>query len=253
MNNGVTVIFFTTLQFNIARTYFVRIIKSHMDKFSPVFNDTFVELVAERAKPGYTNLAYHNFGHAMRTFEASRRLVAQCYNAGVSVDTDVTTAAAFFHDYGFYEPLDNELHDSKEARSAEHAAHLLNDTHISKQQMQHIKKCILATHVDASCESVEETITVRADIENVSGNFFWFLLSFVRLQHERIQLNPVSVISVQNTIDSAEYILKKYLLDRDIALPGDTSSPFEPMHRNIKQLRKLSHETLKHAFTKFTH
>ncbi len=214
-----------------------------MDEFEKLINrNPLLQEVVGLAKRGYTNLPYHNFDHAKNTFVASEKFASQCEEAGASVDRLVTGPAALYHDYDFAKAPEAKF-SSKESRSANRAERDLTSV-LGHERVKRIGKCILATHIDASCETIEEKITVRADIENVSSSFAWFFANFFRLQHERIHLNPKSAISIKASIETTENILRKYLQDRDLSLPGDKSSPLEQMLSNMVQLKTIGQSTL---------
>lgn len=124
----------------------------------------------------YVDLPYHNFEHARDTLSESYRLAEYCETNGLCPDRRVLMASSLFHDAGFNTPLEEHGFRSKEEYSAFIAGQVLPDFGFSQQDTQHVQACIRSTERNVACQTLEAKILRRADLANVAGNMWGFMV-----------------------------------------------------------------------------
>jgi len=103
-------------------------------------------------------LCYHNYVHINDAVDAAKK-IADHYQLNEH-DSFIVCAAAWFHDIG-YLVAEPQLH---EAKSAETAQNFLKSIDVSEEDIDEIKKCILATKMPQSPVSLVEKIVCDADL-----------------------------------------------------------------------------------------
>jgi len=142
-----------------------------------------IGLIREAARKHYTDLPYHNFGHAIQVIRNARVLIDRCRKYNILVDEEIVEVAILFHDAGYAEETDYE---SKEAYAADIAREELGKIRFGK--IGGVEKCIMATHKDAVPESVEEKIVRAADLMGLAGDYKTFRENSEKLGKEWRQL-----------------------------------------------------------------
>jgi predicted metal-dependent HD superfamily phosphohydrolase len=110
--------------------------------------------LTEHDTPG---LYYHNLTHTTEVVEASKEIAAH-YDLNEH-DRFLLIAAAWFHDIAY--PFDRMNHEQKSAETAEQ---YLKNTTLASEEIEIIKKCILATTVPQEPHSLLEEIICDADL-----------------------------------------------------------------------------------------
>jgi predicted metal-dependent HD superfamily phosphohydrolase len=115
---------------------------------------------------GEHKLAYHNLSHTEGVVSNAISL-GQHYNLDAK-DTFIVTAAAWFHDSGYFtgEPLDHET------RGSAIAAHYLRNINVDEETIHAVQKCILATRTPQSPVSLVEKIVCDADLYHFGTDNF---------------------------------------------------------------------------------
>lgn len=124
----------------------------------------------EVARAYYTDLPYHNFGHALYVVENGRQLVRYCEDNGLEPNEKVVFAAGLLHDAGFDVPVSDHGLRSKEEFSAQTAEMILGNHGYTDSEIEHVAACIRSTERGVMCESIEAKILRRADLSNLTGD-----------------------------------------------------------------------------------
>ncbi len=123
------------------------------------------------AKGQYVGLPYHNFDHAKEVMWDSLALGRLCIQNGIAVNTRVLAMASLYHDAGFHIDISDTEFESKEHYAAAIYQHSAPSFGFDEAEVELGSKLIIATKLGTKRESVEERIIVRADIDNVGGNY----------------------------------------------------------------------------------
>jgi predicted metal-dependent HD superfamily phosphohydrolase len=141
-----------------------------------------IEKIAEALyEPG---MPYHNFGHVRDVLEESEKLLGRCREEGITVDDAVVYYALLFHDTGYHEDHIALGFQSKEAYSADLAEQKLRGNGIDQDIIGKIKTAILATHVDAACQTNEDKIVRLADLSQLAADYATFKRNTLNLKKE---------------------------------------------------------------------
>lgn len=132
--------------------------------------------VFETAETYYSDLPYHNFQHALESLWDAQRLADLCEANGEPVNRKALIGAALFHDANYHKDHTNtEFEDiefsNKEEYSAAIFESLAEELGFSEEETAIAKDSILATFPTAPTETLEEKITVRADLSNIFGDY----------------------------------------------------------------------------------
>ncbi len=193
---------------------------------------------------------YHNlYEHVAEGFSEAMRLCDVAEFAGHDPNRLVVALAILGHDPAFnYDILDemDEKWETKEAFQAEISGQLLRSLGIDEDQIGQVKKCIIATHVDATCNSIEEEIVRMADVSNVSNEYENFVLKSCEFFNECVargadldldRFKEISAIVLGKYFDAI-----KKLVDLDKNVFGNS---FVCRGRaNIEQFDKETPETI---------
>lgn len=166
-----------------------------MEHALPAFeNKAYLESeLARCAEHTYADLPYHNFAHALHTWEVAENLADYCEANELSADRRIIMASALFHDAGFEVPLAEHGLHSKEEYSAYIAGQVLPDFSFSTEELVHVQDCIRSTERGIPCQSLEAKIIRRADLDNLTGNIPSLLQNSWKLWVEADQLSEGSL------------------------------------------------------------
>jgi len=133
---------------------------------------TFLDSLIPMSKAGLDDprLRFHTYYNHIRTASAYLERQHRRYELlGKHLDRRVTGAIIKVHDDGIAEPLDESLHDSIEARTAEQTSPGLAAKGMSDEELEEVKLGILATGLKAelSPERPNDIVSVQADLHNV--------------------------------------------------------------------------------------
>ena len=146
--------------------------------------------IKERAEALYDPaLAYHNVEHVEYVLAAAERLIDKCRAESVAIDADVVAYALLFHDAGYIEDHRAKGYDSKEAYSADIAADVLSSFDFKPEFIAAVKQSILATHMDAHCQSNEDILVRAADLSGLADSYKVFRTNSEHLKQEFELLN----------------------------------------------------------------
>ncbi|HEY6976758.1 MAG TPA: Pycsar system effector family protein [Chitinophagaceae bacterium] len=126
-------------------------------------------------------LCYHNYTHANDAVDAAKK-IADHYQLNER-DWFIVCAATWFHDTGYLvaEPR------SHEEKSAEIAENFLKSIEVGTEDIDAIKKCILATKIPQSPVSLVEKIVCDADLFYLGTNRFKEYSRLSRKELETLQ------------------------------------------------------------------
>ena len=143
------------------------------------------KVIEQKASTVYkSKLPYHNFGHAITVMRYAEGLVEKCKREGVPLDEKVVYYALLFHDAGYHEDHLTLNFETKEAYSAHLCEHALREHGVDEGIITRVKAAILATHVDAQCDSNEDKAVRAADLSGLAAGYDVFKLNAVRLMDE---------------------------------------------------------------------
>lgn len=171
-----------------------------------------------------TELAYHNFGHALETLDAADDIVQKCIDEGIRVDAQVVYYALLFHDAGFLDDHHALGFATKEAYAADLAAVHLAGRGVARNTIEKVVAAILSTHKDASFITAEQKAVRAADLSGLAADYDRFVRNSANLKAEYERFNgkrlewPKWVDNVSATIRfylSQEIRLTTYFSDGD--------------------------------------
>jgi predicted metal-dependent HD superfamily phosphohydrolase len=129
-------------------------------------------------------LQYHNFDHIRYVLEEGEKIVARCRKEAVSIDEKIIYYAILFHDAGFIDDHLKKGFDSKEAYSADLAVRTLQGNGLDQEMVRKVRQAIMATHVDAVCESNEDKAVRAADLSGLAADYAFFKKNTIDLKNE---------------------------------------------------------------------
>ncbi len=170
-----------------------------------------LEQSAERARPHYSKLSYHNWDHHIVSLlgYTNKRLPVLA-RMGVIIDPDVIQDAVVWHDADF--PLDASLYgfDSKEELAASVARQNLPEVGRDESYIEQVVTAILPTQVGKPRPTNEANLMVEADLHNVAGPVEPFLKSSLDLANERLQLGGTLPDDPKDFFQGSAKFLKIY-------------------------------------------
>ncbi len=134
---------------------------------------------------GDTPYVYHNLPHTQKVVAAAAE-IANHYQLSER-DFFVVITAAWFHDAGYYSDCENH-----EAKGAEMAADFLREMNLPDEDIQAVKKCILATRMPQSPTDLLEQIVCDADLYHLGTNQFPDNNKLLRREMEMRKGQPIS-------------------------------------------------------------
>lgn len=122
-----------------------------------------VEVLFRTKRPAWVK--YHTLEHAKAVAKASEEIGAAC---GLSADErEVVILAAWFHDTGYLEKIEDH-----EERSAELAASFLQAQGYPQDRTAQVAGCIRATRMPQKPKNLVEQVLCDADIAHLAGDSF---------------------------------------------------------------------------------
>jgi len=128
---------------------------------------------------------FHNYNHTKETVAAGGEIAA-----GMLVSTDqleTILLACWFHDLGILHSPEN--HEEKSAKAAED---FLNQQPVSKEKIQQVKTCILATKIPQKPVTLLEKIVCDADISHLGKENYFEKNTLLRQEFELQRKKPYS-------------------------------------------------------------
>ncbi len=120
---------------------------------------------------------FHDYNHTRETVAAGRKIAK-----GMQVSADeleTVLLACWFHDLGLLHARDNH-----EAISAQIAEDFLTKHGVSKEKIEHVKICILATKIPQSPNTLLENIVCDADISHLGEDNYFEKNTLLRQEFE---------------------------------------------------------------------
>lgn len=130
---------------------------------------TELQIMWQAAKDSYGALPYHNFRHAKEVLWASMELAAVCEANNQPLNRRILVAASLFHDSQYH--LSTGEHASKEAHSVAYMREQARNIALTESEIAATGQAIMATKFGVTPKSREDVALVRADMQNVSGNY----------------------------------------------------------------------------------
>lgn len=210
-----------------------------------------VNLMLTDARQYYTGLPYHNFGHALSTLWRSMELADLCEANGTPVNRPALASAAPIHDAGLHHSSDRRAVDARQRPVSDeiHATHIMKSLWhkygIGLPVRQLAEQAVLATAPDGPDPiAIEDKILVRADIDNVGGNFDQSFMRAALLLREEVKiladLRGEKAPSDMQFFTSSIVTIATYL-QKDLSL-GDFDSEWSA--HALFNLRRLAHNVV---------
>lgn len=140
-----------------------------------------------------SKLRYHNFDHIRYVLEAGNNITEKCKVEGVEINEAVVYYAILFHDAGYGEDHISKGYNSKEAYSVDLAVQGLQGNGIDADMIQRVKDAIMATHVDALCETNEDKAVRAADLSGLADDYKVFKKNTIDLKDELEMMSGKSI------------------------------------------------------------
>lgn len=163
----------------------------------------------------YEDAEHHNFDHAKETLWAAMELADLCETNGDMVHRKSLIGAALFHDAGNHEKPQEHGYDTPELYASALFAKAATRHGFSKEDTDFGKISIKATAAGVVPVTREERIMVRADINNVGGDytdsFFSTTLDILKEERrrtaERGELFDISIFGANSVTALAKYLV----------------------------------------------
>jgi putative nucleotidyltransferase with HDIG domain len=121
---------------------------------------------------------YHNRNHTKEVAEVARMLGEK---SGFSAEQmEIVTIAAWFHDVGYIETVDNH-----EDLSAKMASEFLESKNYPKEKIERVRKAILATKMPQNAETKIGEVLCDADLHHLGTKEFFDKNELFRVEMER--------------------------------------------------------------------
>ncbi len=116
---------------------------------------------------------YHNFNHTISVYNTVRLLgdLEQCSE----VEVEILCIASLFHDVGIC-----EKYEDHERISSQIAEDFLLKNNYSKDNINRVKQCILATKVGTTPQNLLEQIIKDADVNNIGNDSYKTVITLLR-------------------------------------------------------------------------
>jgi hypothetical protein len=171
----------------------------------------------------YDNLPYHNFLHAREVLFATMELADECEANDIPVSRKVLIASSLFHDALFTEDPKNYGYTTKEELSAALFEEYAPKYGFTEAEIETGKQAIIATTAGEVIEGLYSIILVRADLENIAGDYLEdFIYKSSLLRQEVIQLTGKDM-PWRNFVAVSMQKLSLYL-SNDLNLPFEESA-----------------------------
>jgi hypothetical protein len=181
------------------------------------FLDTLVPL--SKAGLKHPGLRFHTYGNHIMPSMQFLEGQWEWYEAhGVKLNHRATGAAVLLHDDGIAEPLDQEQHSSKEARTEEEVSPLLAEHGMEVDELDITSSGILVTNFEAKLclRFPNDIVVVQADLHNTAGHYYDMAGNAHKIHKEDENLEDRHIPFDEHK-QRVEYVLGKYF-DRDMAI-----------------------------------
>lgn len=138
---------------------------------------------------------YHNFDHALGTWEAAREIIKRCRQEGKTINEQIVYYACLFHDAGYHEDERESGFGTKEDYAAAIAKKELTKHGVVSDIIEAVNRAIKGTEqeYDISNLSIEGMIVRVADLADLAADYAIFLENNRKLkqEQERILQRPI--------------------------------------------------------------
>lgn len=205
------------------------------------FTEDQFEQLWNEAQEGYIDLPYHNWLHAREVLWATMRLADLCEEHDIPLNRRILISASLFHDFDYYKDhkAEGDNFETKEELSATIYKERMPKYGMSEEEVVVGAGTIIATTAGAEITNIYDVIMVRADLENIAGNYIEDYLRKGRLYHDELeQINKIKIPMVAFVIESMNK-LSMYLsnnLNLPFEDPRNRQTVFKSQAiRNIRQ------------------
>jgi len=168
---------------------------------------------------------YHDLEHSKNVMSSSQELGAKyCLS---EKDMDLLAVAAWFHDSGYVEGPEGH-----EARGAEKAEAFLGKKGVSKEDIDIVKGCIMATKMPQSPGTLLERIICDSDLNHLGKETYWERCVKVR---QELMIAKNTIMQEDAWLDFEIKFLESHHYHTDIA----EASWGEGKRKHVKQLNRL--------------
>jgi len=131
------------------------------------------------------DIKYHNLLHTKRVFKSTKEIVD---NTSISEsDKEAVLLASLLHDIGYIDGWENH-----EELSAKMASQFLSKQGVSKQQIELISKCILATKMEHQPTNLLEEIIRDADASHFAKDYYQEACEYLRQELKALNIQDYS-------------------------------------------------------------
>lgn len=123
------------------------------------------------AQSYYRSLPFHNFTHAREVLWASMELADQCAENGLDVNRKLIPPTSLFHDAEYHTDHKDRGSSTKEKLAARIFQEHAPKYGLSPGDVALGTQMITATHLDGKPITTEDKILVRADLQNIGGDY----------------------------------------------------------------------------------
>lgn len=184
-----------------------------------------------------SDLEYHDFEHTLDVLWSTMELVDQLEKDGYTLNRRVLVGAALFHDVRYGKPSKSAKPSWRERRSAKIFKKYAPEFGFSEDETELGYTAIRDTFYSRRPRTDESKVLIRADINNIAGDYASDLVRNTQLLHKE-EKHTNKDISYRKFVRNSVRILTKYL-DKDLSL-GENDSTYKAWHaqgvRNVYRL-----------------
>lgn len=188
----------------------------------------------QRISDKYT---YHNLQHTINVVNAVKEICAQEDLAEEVLES--LEIAAWFHDMGY-----DQGAEGHEQRSAEYARQFLKESGFSKEKIDTIQACILATKYPQVPTTLPEKILCDADLNHLGKDTYWERCGKVR---QELALVKNLIMDEQEWINFELEFMKNHKFHTKVGQASYEKNKLKHIKQLIKQKARLNPESLSSA------
>jgi len=177
---------------------------------------------------------YHNLQHTINVVNAVKEICAQ-EDLGTEIEESLEIAA-WFHDMGY-----DQGAEGHEQRSAEYATKFLTERGFSKERIDTICACILATKYPQVPTTLVEKILCDADLNHLGKDTYWDRCGKVR---QELALVKDLIMNEQEWIDFELEFMKNHKFHTTVGQNAYEKNKNKHIKQLIKQKARLNPDSL---------
>lgn len=147
-----------------------------------------MEKFVAAAEPQYSELPYHEWGHAQAVMVAANALCSRMERRGTRLNCRPLIVAAAWHDVRFGGEYAERGYQSEEAYAAHLATDYLRKQKADENDIKIVNESILATEMNTPNRSLYGRALHHSDIENLGGPYEHFLTATTNIWREEAVL-----------------------------------------------------------------